>query len=72
MINIIIEEGLVRGVESDDPALIGTEINVIDLDTEGADEEDLGIVNDDGRERTAWINTGIVERAALTITKMEG
>jgi hypothetical protein len=72
MINIIIEGGLVQGIESDDPALIGTDINVIDLDTEGADDDELGIVNDGGRERAAWIGGHTVGTISVTIIKIRG
>ena len=41
MIVITIEGGLVQGVSSDDPRLVGEAVAVIDYDAEGADPEEV-------------------------------
>ena len=41
MIVITVEGGLVQGVSSDDPKLVGHEVVVIDYDSEGADREEI-------------------------------
>jgi hypothetical protein len=47
MIVITLEGGLVQGVSSDDPAMVGKEVVVIDYDAEGADPEEVVLVPQD-------------------------
>lgn len=70
MLNIIVEGGLVQAIESDDPALIGLEVNIIDLDTDGADDDETDAVLVDGEERRAVI--GIDDVRPVTIRKAGG
>jgi hypothetical protein len=44
MIVITIEGGLVQGVSSDEPGLVGQEVIVIDYDAEGADLMEVVLV----------------------------
>jgi hypothetical protein len=56
MIIITIEGGLVQGVSSDDPTLVGQEVIVIDYDTEGADpDEVVAVPQDQGKTEDATI-----------------
>ena len=41
MIVVTVEGGLVQGVSSDDPAMVGHELVVIDYDSEGADPDEV-------------------------------
>ena len=41
MIVITIDGGLVQGVSSDEPKLVGQEVIVIDYDAEGADPDEV-------------------------------
>ena len=41
MLVITVEGGLVQGVSSDDPKLVGQKVAVIDYDAEGADPEEV-------------------------------
>lgn len=47
MLTIKLEGGFVTGVYSDDPALIGKEVVVMDMDAEGADDY---VTDEVGRE----------------------
>ncbi len=50
MIVITLEGGLVQGVSSDDPNLVGGEAVVIDYDAEGADPDETAHVPQGGGE----------------------
>ena len=50
MIVITVEGGLVQGISSDDPAMVGHEVAIIDYDSEGADREEIEHVPQDGGE----------------------
>ena len=51
MIVITLEGGLVQGISSDDPKLVGEEVVVIDYDSEGADADEVEQVpQDEGGE----------------------
>lgn len=69
MLNIILEGGLVQAIESDDPDLIGIRVNILDLDSEGADDDDTDAVLVDDEERRAVI--GIANVRPVTIRKVE-
>ncbi len=57
MIVITVEGGLVQGVSSDDPAMVGHEVVVIDYDAEGADPEEVWQVpQDEGETEDATIS----------------
>lgn len=57
MIVITLEGGLVRGISSDDPAMVGQEVAVIDYDAEGADPEEVEQVpQGDGETEEATIS----------------
>ncbi len=56
MIVITIEGGLVQGISSDEPKLVGRQVVVIDYDAEGADpDEVVGIPQDQGKTEEATI-----------------
>ena len=58
MIVITLEGGLVQGVSSDDPAMVGQKVAVIDYDTEGADPDEVEQVpQGDGETEEATIST---------------
>jgi len=64
MIVITVEGGLVQGVSSDDPRLVGEAVAVIDYDAEGADPEEVEQVpQGDGETQDAVI--GIHEVGVL-------
>ena len=44
MIVITLEGGLVQGISTDDPKLVGTRVVVIDYDAEGADPSEISRV----------------------------
>lgn len=69
MLNIILEGGLVQAIESDDPDLIGIRVNILDLDSEGADDDETDAVLVDDEERRAVI--GIANVRPITIRKVE-
>lgn len=48
MITITLEGGLVQGVYSDDPAVVGREVIVNDYDKDGCPDEELADLFDDG------------------------
>ena len=64
MIVITVEGGLVQGVSSDDPKLVGAEVVVIDYDAEGADPDEVEKVPQGGGE-TAEATLGCHEVGAL-------
>ena len=41
MIVVTIEGGIVQGISSDDPAMVGKEVAIIDYDAEGADPDEV-------------------------------
>jgi hypothetical protein len=56
MIVIVLEGGLVQGISTDDPKLVGSRVIVIDYDAEGADPEEVSRVpQGDGRVEDAVI-----------------
>lgn len=69
MLNIILEGGLVQAIESDDPDLIGIRVTILDLDSEGADDDETDAVLVDDEERRAVI--GIANVRPITIRKVE-
>jgi len=69
MLNIILEGGLVQAIESDDPDLIGIRVNILDLDSEGADDDETDAVLVDDEERRAVI--GIANVRPITIRKVQ-
>ena len=58
MIVITVEGGLVQGVSSDDPKLVGHEVAVIDYDSEGVDPDEVEQVpqDEDGETEDATIS----------------
>ena len=56
MIVITIEGGLVQGISSDEPKLVGRQVVVIDYDAEGADaDEVVAVPQDQGKTEEATI-----------------
>lgn len=72
MLNIIIENGLVQSIESDDPALQGSEVNVIDLNTEGWDDLDVTQAVDRGCKLLVGVVTHAVTAITITIPAAGG
>ena len=65
---IIVDGGVLQAVVSHDPALIGVEFDLIDYDTEGAEDDRLGQIKQaSGELETAFIGGGIVEKQAVEI-----
>lgn len=60
MLNIILEGGLVQAVETDEPNLVGLVLNVIDLDAEGADDDDITPMTDGTNTMNAVIGIAVV------------
>lgn len=63
---VILEGGLCQTVVSDNPALIGLAYDVIDYDTEGADETGE-VMQDSGDFADACISGGIIEEASIRV-----
>jgi hypothetical protein len=65
MITIIVEGTMVADVVSDDPALIGKTVRIIDYDVEGRDPADLFIVPHAGGHEVATVREETITRAAI-------
>lgn len=68
---IEIMDGLIAGVSTDNPELFkDVELMLIDHDTEGCDDADLGLVREtiDGvdTEERSWVRYGDIEPATIT------
>ncbi|MFZ4397442.1 MAG: hypothetical protein ACOYOU_17655 [Kiritimatiellia bacterium] len=58
MIVITLEGGLVQGISTDDPKLVGEKVVVLDYDTEGADpDEVVQVPQGKGRTEEATISS---------------
>lgn len=67
-LTVALEGGLVSAVCSHDPNLIGLGFDVIDYDTDGADESEIGSVRQsDGSVADALIGSGFVEKLGVEI-----
>lgn len=63
---VILDGGLVQDVVSHDPQLIDARYVVIDLDVEGADEDDLDTVKlEDGEEVRAWVSVNPIGKQLI-------
>jgi len=71
MLIITCEGGLVQSVNSDDPALIGQEVVIVDYDAEGSDDY-VEIPQGDGTTADACINKTEVYLAATRIVNFLG
>ncbi|MGY4224361.1 hypothetical protein ACVMIH_001722 [Bradyrhizobium sp. USDA 4503] len=67
---VIMEGGLCQTVVSDNPALIGLAYDVIDYDTEGADETGE-VMQENGSFADACISGGIIEAATVRVVTDE-
>lgn len=67
---VILEGGLCQTVVSDNPALIGLAYDVIDYDTEGADETGE-VLQEGGAFADACISGGIIEPASIRVVTDE-
>jgi len=68
MISIILEGGLVSAVISDKPEEVGEPVNVVDYDTEGADDADLyPIVQESGKGQIVLAHAGqlVIEKSRI-------
>lgn len=73
---IVIQDGLVQAVVTDDPEAVKTVIDtvlVIDYDAEGADEDEISLVpRENGRFAEACIHAEDVEQAAFDFGDIKG
>jgi hypothetical protein len=65
MITIIVEGNAVVDVVSDDPAMIGKTVRIIDHDVEDADPADLFVVPHAGGQNVALVREETITRAAI-------
>ena len=70
MIYIEVEGGLVSCVSSDDPREIGTEVTIVDYDTETADPHELGTVTyKSGKPDQAFVRLEDVHKTEIVTTE---
>ena len=76
MIVITLEGGLVQGISSDDPVMVGKEVVVVDYDAEGADPEEVEQVpQGDGETEDAVISrheVGVLFKPVAMFLKQAG
>jgi hypothetical protein len=68
---VIVEGGLVSGVVTDDPALVGLDVGIIDYDTDDIDDEEreqLVTFDQKHGEAQAFVRGDTVERAEFDLT----
>jgi hypothetical protein len=65
MITIIVEGNVVADVVSDDPALIGKTVRIIDYDVEDADPANLFIIPHAGGHDVATVREETITRTAI-------
>lgn len=71
MIAVVLEGGLVQSIVSDEPALIGRSVLMIDYDTDGTDEEDLvAVPQGEGRHSwAAYTHFAVIEAPRIDLPK---
>lgn len=63
---VTIEGGLVTGVHTDEPTLLGVGYDVVDFDSDGADIADTKLITDDGTKiGRASIGGGAIEKLTM-------
>lgn len=68
---IVLEGGLVQTIVTEDESLIGMAIDVIDYDTDGADDDEISPVQQsDGSYANAILNTFTVEKATIVFPNL--
>lgn len=64
---VVLEGGLVQSVITDNPHLVGMGFDVIDYDTDGADQDDIAKIRQgDGSESEAVIGGGYIVRSEIS------